>query len=80
MYACSLRTDYVFPDPPHYLEDYVWPAYEKQVEKLKLKNETSISKNMSDYQLAKNILQLESLWRVFDTLILVQGVTSSLPL
>ena len=52
MYACSLRTDYVLPDPPHYLEDYVWPEYQKQMEKLK--KETSICTNLSDYQLLKN--------------------------
>ena len=39
----SLRGDYVLPDPPHYLEDCVWPEYEKQ--KKELENDASVSKH-----------------------------------
>ena len=43
----SLRGDYFLPDPPHYLEDYVWPEYEKQ--KNKLEKDASVSKYIASY-------------------------------
>lgn len=40
----SLRGDYVLPDPPRYLEDYVWPEYVKQ--KKELEKDASVRKHM----------------------------------